>query len=83
MAISPWNYSKVQAGNGELGIDYRWDEVKEGGNDRKNFNFFFKGSWCILPSLYSFLTIFSQFGEERADLGCRCKVRLEENRLAK
>lgn len=44
---------------------------------------FFKGSWCVLPSLYSFLTIFSQFGEERADLGCRCKVRLEENRLAK
>lgn len=64
MAISPWNYSKVQTGNGELGIDYRWDEVKEGGNDRKNFNFFLKvvGVYCLLFIL--FLLYFLSLGKK-------------------
>lgn len=64
MAISPGNYSKVQTGNGELGIDYRWDEVKEGGNDRKNFNFFLKvvGVYCLLFIL--FLLYFLSLGKK-------------------
>lgn len=45
------------------------------------YNFFKKIVGCILPIAYSFLPVFSYFGEIR-DLGWSCKVWFEENRLS-
>lgn len=67
-------------------IDYRWDEVKGWWWQEENFEsesiiFLKKIVACILPTAYSFLPIFSYFGEIR-DLGWSCKVWFEENRLS-